>query len=146
MLKKLIITTLALFSLFALCVTRASADESIPACTRLDEKAGADMAKYSLDADVDGPLFFSAISCAITYRNKELCAMEMTNFDISAKVYDYYTAEQIDIGRAYFWLDEKTEYTAILAFDAKESAEKYRIEKKAGVILNYTGLTDRMLK
>ena len=70
----------------------------------------------------------------------------MTNFYISAKVYDYYTAEQIDIGKAYFWLDEKTEYTAILAFDSKESAEKYRVEKKAGVLLDYTGLTDRMLK
>ena len=75
MLKKLIITMLTVFSLVVLCFTRASAGETIPACTRLDEKASADMAKYSLDADVDGPIFFSAISCAITYRNKELCAM-----------------------------------------------------------------------
>jgi hypothetical protein len=145
MLKKLIIIILTVFSLTVLGLVPATSDETIPACTRLDKKASGDKVKYSLDADVDGLVFFSDISCAVSYRNQELCAMEMISFDTSAKVYDYYTAEKIDIGKAYFWVDEKDKLAPILAFKSKESAEKYGAAKGAGVILDYTGLTDRML-
>jgi len=146
MLKKIIFLIITICSLTISCFTPASADENIPDCTRLDEKASPEMVKYSLDADVDGPVYFSAISCGIIYRNKELCAMEMISFDTSAKVYDFYTAEKIDIDKTYFWLDEKNKDAPILAFNSKESAENYGAGKKSGVILDYTGLTDKMLK
>jgi hypothetical protein len=145
MLKKYIITLLAVCFLSLPGPTGAAADETSPVCARLDAKAGADILKYSLDADVNGPIFFADIRCGVRYR-KELCAMEMVNYDRTAKVYDYYSAEKIDIGKAYFWLDENRRDAPILAFRSKETAEKYGSEKEGGVILDYTGLTDWLLK
>ena len=87
------------------------------------------MLKYSLDAVVNNPVFFAGIYCGVRYR-KELCAMEMVNFDISATVYDYFTAEKIGIGKAYFWLDGKNKDAPILAFRLKETAEKYGADLK----------------
>ena len=146
MLKKFIIMLPAVFFLFHSGFPVAAADDITPDCSRLHEKASNDMVKYSLDADVNGPQFFNDIRCALRYRNTELCAIEMISFDITGKVYDYYTAEKIEIGAAYFWLEEKNKDASIVAFSSKESAEKYGAEKKDGVILDYSGLTDRMLK
>ncbi|KPK00543.1 MAG: hypothetical protein AMJ60_00740 [Desulfobacterales bacterium SG8_35] len=146
MLTKFIITLTVFYFLSVIPFCAAAAEDSSPLCTRLHEKAINGMVKYSLDADVNGPQFFSGIRCALRYRNTELCAIEMVSFDITGKVYDYYTAERIEIGAAYFWLDEKNTDTPILAFSSKESAEKYGAEKKEGIILDYSGLTDRMLK
>ena len=143
--KKYIITLLAVFSLSLPGQSGAAADETSPACIQLDAKAGADMLKYSLDADANGPLFFADIRCGVMHR-KKLCAMEMVSFDLTAKVYDYYTAEKIDIGKAFFWLDEKNTDAPILAFRSKESAEKYGSEKKGGIILDYKDLTEMLLK
>ena len=134
MLKKIIIHVLVLFQLAAPGIS-AAADESDSGCTQLDEKASGDTVKYSLDAEVNGPVFF-----------KELCAMEMVSFDTSVSVYDYYTAEKISLGKAYFWLDEKNSAAPILAFSSKEAAEKYGAEKDGGSVLEYTALAERMLK
>jgi hypothetical protein len=142
MLKEFIITLL--LSIF-LCTDAAAADNT-PACTRLQEKAGGELLKYSLQAEANGALFFSGISCAIKHRNKELCATEMVKFDNSAKVHDYYTADEIDIGRAFFWLDESDGNEPILAFSSREGAEKYGAEKEKGLILDYTALTKLKLK
>jgi hypothetical protein len=72
--------------------------------------------------------------------------MEMISFDTSARVYDYYSSEKIEIGKAYFWLDEKNPEASVLAFSSKDTAEKFGAEKGGGEILDYTGLTDRMLR
>ncbi len=146
MLKKFIITLAPFFfiSVLPLPFFAAAAEDVTPVCARLQEKAGSDMVKYSLDADVNGPLFFSGIRCALRHRNTEFCAIEMVTFDITSKVYDYYTAEKIEISQAYFWLDETNKDAPILAFSAKESAEKYTTEKGTGVILDYSGLKDMM--
>ena len=93
MLKKIIIIGLVLFSL-SVSGFVAAADENGTACTQLEEKATGDTVRYSLNADVNGPVFFDDISCGIRYRNKELCAMEMVRFDTSGSVYDYYTSEK----------------------------------------------------
>lgn len=137
---------LALFFLFELDFNQAIAENTPPACVQLDERASGDMIKYSLHGEANGPVFFSGISCAIEHRNRELCAMEMISFDTTAKVYDYNTAEEIDISKAYFCLDEKSNEAPIVAFGSKESAEKYGAKTEGGVILDYTGLTDRELK
>ena len=146
MLKKFILTLAAFFFLSVVTFFAAAAEDNIPVCSRLAEKASSDMAKYSLDADVNGPQFFSGVRCALRYRNTQLCAIEMVSFDITGKVYDYYTAEKIEIGKAYFWLDEKNLDSPILAFRSKESAEKFGAEKGTGITLDYSGLTDMMLK
>jgi hypothetical protein len=139
------ITFVAVFVFSLVIFTAAGADETTPECTRLKEKASGDLLKYSLDAEVNNPVFFGDIRCGILYR-KELCAMEMVSFDISARVYDFYTAEKIDIGKAYFWLDGENKDALILAFSSKESAEKYGTGKEGGVVMDYTGLTDKLLK
>jgi len=143
MLKKFVFPALAFFSLTLLAFTVAADDVSSPGCIRLDEKARGDMAKYSLHGDANGPLFFSGISCAVEHRNRELCAMEMISFDTTAIVHDYFTAEEIEIGKAFFWLDEKNNEMPIVAFRSKEDAEKYGSETGGGVILDYTGLIER---
>lgn len=140
-----IFTLLTVFSFSFLVYSNAAADENAPVCTRLEKKESGDMLKYSLDAVVNNPVFFDDIGCGVSYR-KELCAMEMVSFDISATVYDYYTSEKIEIGKAHFWLDEINKDAPILAFSSKESAEKYGVEQEGGVILDYPGLTDRLLK
>lgn len=145
MLKKIIITVVALF-FFAGSGFTAPAAENDSGCRQLDEKASGDRVKYSLYAEVNGPIFFNDIGCGIRYRNSELCAMEMVSFDMNARVYDYYTAEKIDIGKAYFWLDDKDPAASIQAFSSKEAAEKFTADTDGGVILDYTELTNRMLR
>ena len=146
MLKKILIISLALFCISGLAYTATIAEETVPACIELEEKASGDMVKYSLHGEGNGLVFFSGISCAIEHRNRELCAMEMISFDTTSKVYDYNSTEEIDVGKAYFWLDEKNNNTPIVAFKSKEDAEKYGLETEGGVILDYTGLTDRKFK
>ena len=146
MLSKIFFPALALLFLSVPGFNQAIAEDSSPVCIQLDEKASGAMINYSLHGEANGPVFFSGISCAIEHRNRELCAMEMVSFDTTAKVYDYNTAEETDISKAYFWLDEKNSATPVVAFGSKENAEKYGTEKKGGLILDYTGLTDREFK
>jgi len=146
MLGKVLFTVLAFFSLSVPDFNAAMAENATPACIQLEEKSRGDMTKYSVYGEANGPVFFSGINCAIEHRNRELCAMEMVSFDTTAKVYDYNTAKEIDISKAYFWLDEKNFETPIVAFGSQEGAEKYGTETGEGVILDYTGLTEREFK
>lgn len=146
MCKKNILAVTAFFFFLVITLFTVEAQQSPPPCAHLHEKASGDMAKYSLDADVNGLQFFSGIRCALRYRNTELCAIEMVSFDITGKVYDYYTGAKIDIGRAYFWFDEADPDGPVLAFRSRESADKYGEEKGRGMILDYAGLTDLNLK
>jgi hypothetical protein len=144
--KKILFITLALATLFFFAFAAAAADEVAPTCDQLDEKAGGEKLRYSLDANVDGPVYFGDIRCGVKHRCKELCAMEMISFDMSAAVYDYNTEEKIAIGKAFFWIDEKNPAAPILAVSAREAAEKYGSGKPDGVILDYMALADRLLK
>jgi hypothetical protein len=144
--KKILTTTLILAALVCFPFTAAAADKAAPTCTRLDEKAAGIKLRYSLDANVDGPVYFDDIRCGVQYRCKELCAMEMISFDTSAAVYDYNTEEKIAIGKAFFWIDENDPAAPILAFSTREAAEKYGAGKPGGIILDYTALADRLLK
>jgi len=146
MLKKHLTILLALLFLAFPGIRSSAADDAVPECTRLDTKASNELLKYSLDGEANGPIFFSGIRCAIEHRNRELCAMEMISFDTTSKVYDYYTTEKIEIGKAYFWFDEQNKDAPVLAFSSKEGAEKYTAEKKSGLVLDYTALTDKILK
>jgi len=143
MLKKYICTVLALLALPLITFSISTADDAAPMCLRLDEKATGDMARYSLHGEANGPIFFSGIRCAMELRSRELCAMEMISFDTTSKVYDFYSGEEIELSKAYFWLNEENRETPIVAFKSKESAEKYKLETAAGEILDYTALTDR---
>ena len=146
MLRKIFFTALALLFISVPGFNQAMAEDGSPTCIQLDEKVSGDMIKYSLHGEANGPVFFSGISCAVEHRNRELCAMEMVSFDNTVKVYDYNTAEEIDISKAYFCLNEKNNKMPIMAFKSKESAEKFKVEAEGIVILDYTGLTDRKFK
>lgn len=146
MLKNFSLTVLIVFSFSFPGLSIASAGETAPVCMELDEKASGETVKYSLHAEVNGPVFFDDIGCGVTYRNSELCAMEMVSFDTSAKVFDYNSSEEINISQAFFWLNEKDESNKILAFSSKETAEKYNAGREGGLVLDYVSLTDRLLK
>lgn len=142
---KQLIILLALLSIMLAGSKLSVAEEASPVCNMLEDKASGDLLKYSLDGDVNGPVFFSGISCAVKYRNKELCAMEMISFDTTSKVYDYYTQDKIEAAKAFFWFDKQDSAAPILAFSTKQGAEKYAAEKKSGLVLGYTGLTEKIL-
>ena len=144
--KKILTTSLILAALFFSPFTSTTAGETAPTCTQLDEKAGGEKLRYSLDANVDGPVYFDDIRCGVQYRCKDLCAMEMISFDTSAAVYDYNTEEKIAIGKAFFWIDEDDPTAPILAFSTRDAAEKYGAGTPGGIILDYTALADRLLK
>ena len=143
MLKRYFCAVPSFFAVLLVTFAVAAAGDAPFLCQRLDAKATGDMAKYSLHGEANGPVFFSGIGCAIKHRNKEFCAMEMISFDTTAKVYDYYTGEEIDIGKAYFCLDEKNSEAPIAAFKSKEAAARYEAASGGGIVLDYTALTER---
>lgn len=134
------------FSLFLLLAVPVYADDKIPVCEKLDNRVTGEMMKYSVNADVDGPVFFGDIACAVTYRTKEFCAMEMVSFDSSARVFDYYTANELEMSKAFFVVDEKYGSIPIPAFESKNAAEKYAAAHPGAVILDFTALVDREIK
>jgi len=144
MLKKYFLIVSAFAVIFLSGSNYAAADNAGPICEKLETKASGDMAKYSLYGDANGPVFFSGISCAIEYRNREFCAMEMVRFDSTAKVFDYNTEEEIDIGKAFFWLDQKNTNERIPAFNSQEAAEKFKTNKGSGLVVDYSGLTEKI--
>ena len=145
MLKTILIPVYLLLFL-ANFVPDARADESIRTCGPQAEKASSEQRKYSLEAQVDRPLYFHTIACGLRHRYKELCAMEMVSFDTSGSVFDYYTLEAISVTKAYYWLDENDPTASILAFSSKEAAEEFRAAKTSGSVLDYTTLTEKISK
>ena len=137
------IISLLLFLLFAVPI---NAEDKIPVCEKLDDRVTGEMVKYSVNADVDGPVFFGDIACAVIYRTKEFCAMEMVSFDSSAKVYDFNTATELEMGKALFVINEKEAGAPILAFETKSAAEKYAAEHQGCMVLDYTALMDKEIK
>jgi hypothetical protein len=72
--------------------------------------------------------------------------MEMVGFDSSAKVYDYNTAAELEMGKALFVIDEKNSALPILAFESKSAAEKYAAEHQGCTVLDYTALVEKEIK
>ncbi|MBE9519715.1 MAG: hypothetical protein IME97_01200 [Proteobacteria bacterium] len=72
--------------------------------------------------------------------------MEMVSFDFSAKVYDYNTANELEMGKALYVIDEKNSGAPILAFENKSAAEKYAAEHQGCIVLDYTALVDKGFK
>ena len=144
--RKEFIFCIAGLSIFLLLTASINAEDKIPVCEKLGDKVTGEMMKYSVNADVDGPVYFGDIACAVKYRTKEFCAMEMVSFDSSAKVYDYNTATELEIGKALFVSDEKTPGSSILAFESKSAAEKYAAEHQGCTVLDDTALVEKEIK
>ena len=144
--RKEFILCIAGISLLLLFTAPINAEDKIPVCEKLGDKVTGEMIKYSVNADVDGPVYFGDIGCAVKYRTKEFCAMEMVSFDFSAKVYDYNTANELEMGKALFVIDEKNAGSPILAFESKSAAEKYAAEHQGCTVLDFTGLMEKEIK
>jgi len=141
--RKEFILCIASISIVLFLAVSIKAEDKTPVCDKLDDKVTGEMMKYSVNADVDGPVYFGDIACAVKYRTKEFCAMEMVSFDFSAKVYDYNSANELEMGKALYVIDEKNSSSQILAFVSKDAAEKYAAEHQGCTVLDYTALVER---
>jgi hypothetical protein len=134
---------LLVFCLLLFPAWSAAAEGQAPPCERLNEKVSGEGRRCSVYAEVGGPAAFPSIACAVQWRNTELCAMELTDFDLTALVVDYETGEELEMSKALYVVVEDTDGSvAVAAFRKKESAEKYKDAAKGGRILDYGGLTE----
>lgn len=134
---------LCLFCLLLFPPLSVAGEGPPPACERLNEKVGGEGRKCSVYAEVDGPAAFASIACAVQWRNTEFCAMELTNFDLTALVVDHDTGEELKMSKALYVVAEDPDGgVTVAAFGKKESAEKYAHDTKGARILDYDGLTE----
>ncbi len=137
--KKTLLYFLNIALLLILLPLPAYADEIPAGCVKLEELVSGPDKNFSIHGEANGFAAFADIICGIRYRNG-LCAMELSTFDVTGMVYDYYTGEEIPLSRAFFVVDAPGE-KRVAAFAAKALAEKYVSEKNGGHIINYDQLT-----
>ena len=75
--KKLFTVTAMLILTISLQPVPARADNAKEICAQLENQITGDRMKYSVSANVDGPIYFANIGCGIKVRKNDLCAMEM---------------------------------------------------------------------
>jgi hypothetical protein len=144
--QKIFTSWLAGILLLLFTTVSINAEDKISACEKLEDKVTGDMMKYSVSADVDGPVYFGDIACAVKYRTKEFCAMEMVSFDSTAKVYDFNTATELEMGKALFVVDEKKSAAPIVAFESKSTADEYAAKHQGCTVLDFTALMEKEIK
>lgn len=105
-------------------------------CPPLKEAVQGEEKKYSVCSRVDGPEYFADIRCALL-RRKDLCAMELSTFDLSGRVYDYYSGAEVVITEAlYVVVDGR-----IHAFSGQGDADRFIGEQGAGESITFEQLT-----
>jgi len=72
--RKEFIFSITGFLIFLLLTASVSDEDKIPVCDKLDDKVSSEMMKYSVNADVDGPVYFGDIACAVKFRTKDSSA------------------------------------------------------------------------
>ncbi len=135
-------TILVILVIFFLSTT-ALANGERDICPQLEKQVDSVRMKYSISANVDGPIYFANIGCGILLR-KDLCAMEMVAFDTSAKVFDFSTGEEIESVKAFYVLGGKKEpIPEIIAFKEKKGAEEYAAEH-GGRVMDFDTLAQNI--
>jgi hypothetical protein len=131
-----------------LCLgTVAYSDEDTRQCGILDQQVTGPAMKYSMTADVNGFVAYDDIGCSIEWRNRELCAMELSSFDITAKVFDFLTGNELEMTKAYYVVNASEPASSkVIAFDGKQSAEKYAAEQGNMKVVDFTALTELEFK
>jgi hypothetical protein len=109
-------------------------------CRKLTSAVTGDERMYAVTADIYGLAAFADIDCAVYWRNNKFCATEMATFDVTAKVVDYLSFEAVEMAEAHFVSNAPGE-KRVVAFAAREDAEKFVIRAGGGSILNYRQLT-----
>lgn len=111
-------------------------------CGRLETRVTGAGERYAAYAEVEGPAAFEEIPCAVAWRNTELCAMELTEFDITARVTDYESGEELVMAEAFFAVPGKDgKGGKVVAFATRDGARKH-VDKAGGTVVDYTGLTE----
>jgi hypothetical protein len=135
-----ILVLLAFSGACAVVLAGAAVAADDGSCQRLSAAVTGEERKYAVTADAYGPAAFADISCAVYWRNNKFCATEMATFDVTAKTVDYHTGEEVQMARAHFVLNAPGE-KKVVAFAAREDAEKFVAQGGGGSILGYTQLT-----
>jgi hypothetical protein len=131
-----------------LCIgSVAHGDDGARQCDILDEQVSGPAMKYSMIADVNGFVAYDDIGCSIEWRNRELCAMELSAFDITAKVFDFLTGHELEMAKAYYMVSASAPAgSKVIAFGDKQDAEKYVAEQGNMKVVDFTALTELKFK
>jgi hypothetical protein len=113
----------------------AAPAESGP-CRKLTAPVTDEERKYAVTAEVYGTVAFASIDCAVYWRNKEFCATEMATFDVTAKVIDYLSGEEVKMADAYFVLDAPGK-KRVVSFASKSAAEEFVARTGGGAVVDY---------
>ena len=132
--------------ILSLCLSIGSvahSEDNTSRCEKFDQRVTGQALKYSMIADVNGFVAYDNIGCAIEWRNRELCAMELTAFDITAKVFDFLTGNELEMAKAYYVISASAPASSkVFAFGDKQGAEKYVAEQGSMKVIDYTALTE----
>jgi hypothetical protein len=109
-------------------------------CRKLSAAVTGEERRYAVTADIYGVAAFADINCAVYWRNNKFCATEMVTFDLTARVVDHLTGEEVEMAKAHFVLEAPGEKAAV-AFVTREDAEMFAARAGGGSIVNYTQLT-----
>lgn len=109
-----------------------------PECGKLTKAVEGDERKYSVTAQVQGAAVFPDIPCAVYWRNNELCATELSDFQFTAKVFDYFSQEPVLMTEAHFVVEARNEPHPV-AFIRLEEAQEF-IAANGGRRLDYQEL------
>ena len=127
--------------------TVAYSDEDTRQCDLLDHQVSGPAMKYSMTADVNGFVAYDDIGCSIEWRNRELCAMELSAFDITAKVFDFLTGSELEMAKAYYVVNASAPASSkVIAFGEKQGAENYAAEQGNMKVVDFTALTELEFK
>lgn len=125
----------------ALFFTAATAAIAGSGCEELTKPVTGEGQKYSMHANVNGPVAFADIGCAITYRN-DRCAMEMVAFDTSAMVYDYVSGNKLAMAKAFYAIPDSQQNPAqVAAFADRGAAEQFITAQGNGRVVDYDELS-----
>jgi nitrous oxide reductase accessory protein NosL len=94
------------------------------------------------------PSAFDDIGCAIKWYNDE-CAMRQSAFDNYAIVHDYASGESVPAEKAFYVSGPEIKTPmgyGIVAFKAKDQAQKFANERETARVLNYQEVSSLKLK
>ena len=121
----------------------AHGEDTTRQCDKLERQVTGPAMKYSMMADVSGFAAFDDIGCSIEWRNKELCATELTSFDITARVFDFSTGRELEMAKAFYVVNKSAPAgSKVIAFGVKQDAEKYVAELGTGKVVDFTLLCE----
>lgn len=142
--KKYNLIVVMILSVSFLFSSVSSADENkLRTCSKCGKEIKAENKKFSVvQKDASKPVAFDDIGCAVVWRDNQCTAIQMA-FDATAKVYDFYSEEEIDLSSAFFVKDANTQSPGghgIAAFKDKKSADTFMSHNGGQKVLTYDDL------